>query len=85
MTEVVKLVTPKDVQQEVRDGYIDGAIEHLKEFRNEGSVDGMCIVVIFKGGGNWSSCIPLEDTLKMVGAIRMMEHDTLQEYREKNK
>lgn len=76
----VKLVTETERRHDAIALSVDDLIAWLKEYRDR--VDGVALIAIMKDGGNHIHYTPIEDTLKMIGAIDYLKLDTALNYNE---
>lgn len=78
----IRLVTPRAEQDSVRAGQIERGLKTVTELLTEGKIDGLCMIVILKDGGNWTQVTAIADNLKMIGAIEFLKAETIRAYQE---
>lgn len=78
----IKLVTPRGEQDSLRVGQIERGLKTVTELLTEGKIDGLCMIVILKDGTNWTQVTAIADNLRMIGAIRFLEAETIRFYQE---
>lgn len=78
----IKLVTSTDKVDEIRMGQIERGLETVRGLVADGTIDGLCMIVIMKGGTNWTQVTAIADNLKMIGAIEFLKAETIRAYQE---